>query len=741
MDYQITPKDLATVLSSPLFTEVHGVGINGGEPTLRADLAELVEILFQYLPKLASISLITNALKSDQVIQRIQEVGQVVKSYGGRLDVMVSLDGVGVVHDRVRGRSGNFEHAVKVIDFIQQSEIVSSRRLGCTVIKENVYGIHDLLEFAIQKNIYIKYRIGIPHQRLYSKNTTEPFSLNFDERYHFAIFLENLNKYYETSVQQKFFYRSLIGQLVKDEPRIAGCDWQHRGVTLSARGELLYCAVESKTLGSAITQDPVQLYRENEPHLHDIVLSKCHACMHDYAGLLPFKYLVSSYIQKILNKNKLQLKNFIKHHPLLQNQLPLLSWLRFIKRTGSLYGKSIFSVSRTTYQPATQFPQTSRSPKRVLICGWYGTETLGDKAILGGVVHALKDSLGDIEIHLVTLQYYISKMTILQMPELHDCLIHNVQEALSIIESMDLLVFGGGPLMKVAQITDMLALFRKAAEKKIPSIIAGCGVGPLGYRYHNEAIKEILQLATHRIYRDEESLQYARLLGINTSKDQVAEDPAFTWLDKASQEMSSTVSSLQYPTLLLGLRNWTYSEYAHYWKKEQGEQIKIQFEREILLALDDILTKNPNLTIIPFPMCTNHIGNDDRWFYRYLFRNHPNLSKSIDFTYLRGEISPSEAVKVFQSATAVIAMRFHSLVFSLASNVPVLSVDYTLGQGKTKALAEKYQIPHMSIDTINKDFIMSTLMSYFNNQHKKQTCNLDRLKFSDSIQLCIKRLS
>ncbi len=79
------------------------MGINGGEPTLRKDLAEIVDVLFTNLPKLSGIALITNSLNSSQVIERIGEIGQVIKSHSGNLDVMVSLDGVGEVHDRVRG--------------------------------------------------------------------------------------------------------------------------------------------------------------------------------------------------------------------------------------------------------------------------------------------------------------------------------------------------------------------------------------------------------------------------------------------------------------------------------------------------------------------------------------------------------------------------------------------------------------------------------------------------------------
>ena len=738
-DYQITPSELEKALSNPLFSEVKTIGVNGGEPTLRKDLAELVDILFRKLPKLSNISLITNSLNSSQVTERITEIGQVIKSHNGLLDVMVSLDGVGEVHDRVRGRKGNFENAVKVIDFIQNNELVSSYRLGCTVIKENIYGVDDLLEFALSKDIYIKYRLGIPHQRLYSKNVVEPFDLTFEEKYHFAIFLENLIRFYEKSESQVFFYHSLIGQLMYQKARSAGCTWQHRGITLSARGELLYCAVESKTLGSAVSEDAERLYFDNSQHLAEIVKTKCDTCAHDYVDLPPTKVLLKKSLKKILKKVGIS-KQKIK---LIKGLKPLLSLIqksRFNKRMVT------FGINPSNLRqpiPALQFPANSNKKRKVLICGWYGTETLGDKAILGGVINALYVSLETMELHLASLEPYICQMTIQQMPELEGCELHSIPEAIQIAGSMDLVVFGGGPLMALQQLADMLAIFQQAVEAKVPTLIAGCGVGPLGDSYYNDAIKYLLLQASHRIYRDQKSREIAQTLGVDTTSDQVAEDPAFTWLRSCiSDEDRYHTDVLKHKTLLLGLRDWPYSEYAHNLSRSESQLLKSRFEGEVIKALEQLVEKYPNLKIIPFPMCTNHIGNDDRWFYRRLFRNANKIHDSLDLTYLRAEISPVEAVNVFKSASIALTMRFHSLVFALSSCVPTVAIDYTLGRGKVKSLAEKYQIPYMSLDSINAEFIIDSLSDLLDKEpcqpHNSRTTQ--PLKFTNAVTKFIKSL-
>jgi len=695
LDKQITPMELAGVLRSPLFSKVTGVGVNGGEPTLREDLAELVDVLCYSLPSLSSIALITNGLNSQQVIERLTEVGKVTERHGVKLDVMVSLDGIGKVHDRVRGTKSAFANAVKVVDFVTASDLVDTCRLGCTVIRENIYGLHDLLDFAVAHNIYIKYRLGVPHQRLYTRYVAEPFSLSPAEKYHFAIFLENLIKYYEQSAFQRHFYRSLISQMIYDNPRTAGCDWQYQGATLSARGDLSYCAVESKSLGSAVTEDPEKLYFGNKEYLRTLVKTKCHACKHDYLGLPSFNSLLHIYASKLKEKVGLSIRES-RARWLWQLAGRATRWLRFQKRQTKLKRRGTSHLHQSI--------ATARVRKRsVLICGWYGSETLGDKAIIGGVVSALQATLGDVELHLASLEPYISEMTVRQMPELGSCRVHSIAKAMDLVRYVDLVVFAGGPIMAIDPLAEMVGIFLRARAAQVTTVVAGCGVGPLGTRYHNSAIRRLLELASYRIYRDQESLLLARSLGVDTDNDLVAEDPAFTWLEGKRRDHEQEPRQ---PKLLLGLRQWPHEQYARNLGSAKAEEIRDNFEKKTIMALKALVDRFPNLSIIPFPMCTNHIGGDDRWFYREFFRGQGKLQQAIDTTFLSAEVPPLQAVEVFLDSTAVLAMRYHSLVFALALGVPAVSIDYTLGQGKVKALADSYNVPYESLNEVNAEFIV-----------------------------------
>ncbi|MCK9352704.1 MAG: polysaccharide pyruvyl transferase family protein [Gallionella sp.] len=691
----ITPDQLRHGLHNPLFSEVTSVGLNGGEPTLRKDLAVLVSVLFDKLPKLRSVSLITNAYNYHEVIERIGEVGEVIRAHGGYFDVMVSLDGYGEVHDRVRGKPGNFDHAQKVIDFALTSPLVHNVRIGCTIIKENVYDLANLLEFCQARGLYIKYRLGIPHQRLYTQSVVEPYSLSVEDKYHIAEFFEGLISHYETAEQQKFFYRSLIDQIIHNAPRKAGCDWQHRGATITSKGELLYCAVQSKVLGRITENDGEKIFFGNATHLEEIISSRCDNCYHDYVGLPPKR----QYAKQLALRGLKKLGRYAFVH-----KLKVVLPRRWVLQRRFALRLEAFQKIETS---SSLEPKLERSIKRVLICGWYGTETLGDKAILGGVIYALKQGLGEVEITLVSLFPYVSEQTCLQMTELDGAHVVEPREGIRLASGMDLVVFGGGPLMaSIDQMAEMEVIFSAASRFGVPTLVAGCGVGPLGNKWHNESIRNVLLNATSRIYRDLKSRELAAGLGVDVTNDVVAEDPAFTWLKNQRAQLTAKPPTTR-KVILLGLRDFPHLQYAGHLGKKQSLAAKQRFEREVIVALEQLVDQHEDLIIRPLPMCTNHFGDDDRWFYRRLLRNNVHLKNNLDLSLLGRELSPLEYCEAFRGANVALTMRFHSLVFALGLELPAIAIDYTLGKGKVMSLAARFAVPCQSLDEIDAKFIVA----------------------------------
>ena len=714
----ITTDQLKKGLKNNLFSDVESIGFNGGEPTLRKDLSELVQVVTDSLPSLKTVSLITNAFKYKQVIEQIELMADIIKAKDLHFDIMVSLDGFEETHDAVRGREGNFDNAKKVIDFLKVFSKVDSVRVGCTVIRENVFKLAPLLEFCIENDLYIKYRLGVPHQRLYTENLLDPYALTFDEKYEFVEFLEGLIKYYEPSEPQNFFYRSLIDQIINGKPRRAGCDWKHKGATITAKGELAYCAVQSKVLMPDIAEgDPLQAFFSNEHHLQDIIENKCDNCNHDYVGIPS----PDDYRRMLFNRiaDKFRIKKLIKKAP----GFNVINSIRN-QRSYQRYLNSFRQIDSAKELPA--------ATKKILICGWYGTETLGDKAIIAGVMSAFRQQYGDdIQFVVVALFTYITEMTRRHMAEFKNVVVVNPEEGVTLAADMDFVVFGGGPLMALQELAPIQAIFERAKNAGVTTVVAGCGIGPFGNSWHNNSIKCILDLSDIRIYRDQRSKDYALKLGIVAHNDIVAEDPAFTWLAQQNiQETENKFSENQ--TLLLGLRDYPYEEYARHLPKSEGLAIRDNYELVVIQALKLLCERLPNLIIKPLPMCTNHFGSDDRWFYRRLFRGHGELKTRLDESLLGAELSPSYYCKVFKSSDALLGMRFHSLVFGLGLGTNSVALDYTLGKGKVRSLAERFDIDYICMSKMNIEELADKLELAINKDPIKGL-SLEQLSFTRAL--------
>ncbi len=666
--FEISPEQIRTLLKNPLFRKVQGVGINGGEPTLRKDIREVAESVAISLPSLKSLSLITNAIRGSQVKDAIDSIGGVCKIHHLHFDVMVSLDGIGKVHDRVRGMDGNFESAIEVLQYAKASKNVSSVRIGCTIIKENIFDVENVLHWALDQNIYARFRVGIPHQRLYVSDLKAPFQLNDQELFHLANFLDILYLTYEKNEARRHFYRSLRDQMIYQKPRTSGCVWKNAGVTLSSRGEFAYCAVQSKALGNVLQDDPNDLFWKNSEHLQEIVRNKCASCLHDYDGIASR----SIWMKDVWAKNKRRLPGIA------------LSALQKTKQKWENFKdyQELKKQTKTVKIKAMNRLNRSKKTNRVLVCGWYGTETLGDKAILAGLTHCLRLARPDLQIDIASLEPYVTRNTAHQMPELNPNSILFHQEAITQLEtsSYDSLIIGGGPLMSgIRESLDLLKLVAMAKSKQTPVMIAGCGVGPLKNDVAKKAIEEILSLSDEIIFRDQSSKILAEQELKLSQTPKVALDPAFLWVHQNHKESNRS------RRLILALREWP-RDYQNS-SKMQPLEAQNHFENEIRKLISLLKDQVPDMEIYPFCMHKYAKGGDDRAYYRKIFKNEPELNSKIPNQHR----PPDEDLSLFSTSQYILAMRFHSLVFALGTQTPYSVIDYTRG-GKIRALSNDLRI-------------------------------------------------
>ncbi len=663
-DHELTPDELAGILRDPLFSEVSFVGLNGGEPTLRKDLPELAGVLTRGLPKLKELHIITNAIRHSDVTERILAVNDVAKDAGKKLSVSVSLDGVGEDHDRNRGVPGNFDSAVKVIDALKENRVPVS--IGCTLTRENCYGADDLLQWCEDNGIGdYEFRLGVEIRRVYNEGYDLLNPLTPSQWFHLAMFFDKLSHDQRVGGAQRRFYKSLVDQIAYGSPRSAGCHWQTQGVTLDARGDLSYCSVKSPVIGSALTGSAAEVYKKGLPQRRQIIKNDCANCRHDLLGLPPIRERVRQGIDEITEP-----------------------WRRRIAQFNSRQ-----DVQEPDFTPHTLSHPTLPHPARwrsVVITGWYGTETQGDKAILGELVNFLYTHSPGCKITLTTIDRKVSLQTLREMPELAGIELVELNRAAEsgVVERADAVILGGGPLEDIGETEHVWRIFHKANQLCKARVIFGCGVGP----FHNERVKAqasaILRMTTGGFFRDQESHDFAVRLGASP-KLGVGCDPALRYLYRWAQERSQRLARLNQPKetrrapWLIGLVRANTCEYAADLSPDVLDGRNHQTTVDLASIFESVATHH-DTTAELLPMHSLPLGGDDRLFNRRIAKAFTDRGRvSVE----RGYLTLQELLEAI--ADAAVAMRYHGHLFCMALGVPVLSIDYTGEHGKVAALIKR----------------------------------------------------
>jgi MoaA/NifB/PqqE/SkfB family radical SAM enzyme len=117
------------------------VGITGGEPTLRRDLADIARTAARNCPSLGFVSINSNGFLTDRLVRTAEDLLGELRHQ--QLLVVVSLDGPRELHDRARGVDGAFDRAVASITALQD---LSERHPQLSVRTETVISEFNLAE-------------------------------------------------------------------------------------------------------------------------------------------------------------------------------------------------------------------------------------------------------------------------------------------------------------------------------------------------------------------------------------------------------------------------------------------------------------------------------------------------------------------------------------------------------------------------------------------------------------------
>ena len=635
---ELSPKEIGDILSSEFYSTVNHIGLSGGEPFIREDIIDIVDSITKNTKNLKSLSFISNGTLEKRIISSLPHIINICKERNVLFAISFSLDAIGDLHDEIRGHKGAFLKLEKLLDKLDDLKI--DYNFSTTIVKHNIDDLFNVLNYSKSRGKKVYFRLASKIDRLYNSELVGNFSFSIEEKYKVAKFFESIMVNYETIPTRKMLYFSLMKKLTtkSNYKSKSGCLWQNQGISFDPSGNFHYCFVKSPALGNVLSRESKAIYKENKSILRNIVKNECDECHHDYGGIdsptLIYDYLMYSmekiFRYKILNKFVMLSSTILT--PLLKN-----------------------------IKPKVRFQDSA------YITGWYGTETLGDKAILAGIISVLKGINPNTHFTISSYVPYHTEETMLSISaNSYDVIGKKLKDKVKKIKRSQVVIFGGGPLMDIEDVNDVLFEFILAKILRTKTVVFGAGIGPIKDLQIKKIVKRIFQLSDIIVLRDEKgSLKYRELIdGLNYK---VIIDPSVVYL---RQKLDSQTSE---DYVLMCIRDWPE---VYCGKDNDYSLVKKSFEDSIVNIINRLIKNGEKILL--FPMHTYHVGDDDRYFFNRISK----LVQSDQLIIYNKDYNLNEGIDVFNSAKAIVGMRFHSVVFGNALGKPTIALDYDTNKGK-----------------------------------------------------------
>lgn len=301
----------------------------------------------------------------------------------------------------------------------------------------------------------------------------------------------------------------------------------------------------------------------------------------------------------------------------------------------------------------------------ICIVGWYGTETLGDRAILDGILAIFNELAGEYTCYLGSLYPFFTERTLHEDGLIYKktapgCEIKifdekSKEDTRQAVMNSDYVIMGGGPVMELSEMKLIIRAFKMAKRAGKQTVLMGCGLGPLHTPEYYQLAAKLICLSDKVIWRDELSADFCREIS-GRSDIYVMDDPAI-------------ISAQKYKVNKVQDKRTEVAINFRAFPQEYGNNKGLTMDkiRELLITLSELYE------VHLIPMHTFFIGGDDRHFFAEICNEE--LRKKISVQYIPQNLY--QLYETYMNATACIGMRYHSVVLQTILNGNNYILDYT----------------------------------------------------------------
>lgn len=307
------------------------------------------------------------------------------------------------------------------------------------------------------------------------------------------------------------------------------------------------------------------------------------------------------------------------------------------------------------------------NPLRVMIFGFFGMHNIGDDAILISEI----DQIQDYAPAIITVPS--QRPSVLRDRfGVNSFRFKNIFKVLLSTLMTDIVVIGGGGLFAKNKsntgynLNDTIfsvykLLFFIFFPKMFGKKVVMYGVGYYGNQNKIDITISVpfINLVDYIITRDRRSYNVLTKL-LKNKKIELNKDIVFSLISKLKNSVDN--------------KNYTFSGKFRNKKIIGVSLVPIaKKEKKVIEAIGHIIDKSKNSIFIFSPFLTDPNRKNDIGMYRKLVRKIKNKKSLILVENYR---DPIYFIKIFAKLDAVIAMRFHALVFAYAQDIPLVGISY-----------------------------------------------------------------
>lgn len=278
---ELTIPELESIISDRLFMKLETININGGEPNLREDLVDIVQLLISKSRAVKIISLNSNGLPPQRTIENAYQISDRCKRKGIGFSISISLHDIGPRYDAISGIKGSYE---KVLQTLAEMQKIRRRNpfylsVNCVISNLNLHHLEEMIEWNQKNQIPVNFTLGEVRDRFHNIEMAEEIEISERDRPYLIEFLRELAKKRDVYFQHALRYAELADMMEFSKKRTLACHYAMGGVILGSEGSIYYCK-NSRPIGNCRERSAYDSFfnSDNLKYRQSLIEQKCGVC-------------------------------------------------------------------------------------------------------------------------------------------------------------------------------------------------------------------------------------------------------------------------------------------------------------------------------------------------------------------------------------------------------------------------------------------------------------------------------